>query len=170
MSWGSTVSYVNLGFNLVGTDYAKRSWGACESNLRNCFRHPWGRWDNFFIKLTVVESCRSLLKVFEGWPRLLKFGEENLSHTNKRIINFLGNEGWVSKSQLSKKRYGIIIKESVEMKSFPKKKAKTKLILGKNLNFRIKKCIIDWCKIKVGAKNGWIKKEAFWGILDKENI
>lgn len=112
---------------------------------------------NYFVVGKFLKKGIPVLVVgeFEGW---------------KRTINFLGNEGWISNSQLSKKRYGIIIKESVEMKSFPKKEAKTKLILGKNLNFKIKRCIIDWCKIKIGTKSGWIKRENFWGILDKEKI
>lgn len=122
-----------------------------EVNVRN------GPGTNYFVVGKFLKKGIPVLVVgeFEGW---------------KRTINFLGNEGWISNSQLSKKRYGIIIKESVEMKSFPKKKAKTKLILGKNLNFKIKRCIIDWCKIKVRSKSGWIKKDNFWGILDKEKI
>ena len=93
-----------------------------EVNVRN------GPGINYFVIGKFLKKGLPVLVVgeFEGW---------------KRIVNFLGKEGWISNSQLSTIRYGIVIEENVRMKSFPMLASKTKLLLGKYLNFRIKKCI-----------------------------
>ena len=117
-----------------------------EVNVRN------GPGVNYFIVGKFLKKGIPVLVIdeFQGW---------------KRIINFLGKEGWISDSQLSKKKYGITTKSNVAMKSFPKKNSKTKLILGNNLNFKIKKCINNWCKISVKNKIGWVSKSDFWGVF-----
>ena len=54
----------------------------------------------------------------------------------KKIVNYLGKEGWIANSQLSKNRYGITNKE-IFLRSFPKLESKSLLIIEKNVNFKI---------------------------------
>ena len=120
-----------------------------EVNIRN------GPGINYFIIGKHLKKGLPLLVVgeFDNW---------------KRIVNFLGVEGWVANSQISKKRYGITIVKESEIKSFPKKNSKVLMILGEKINFPIQKCSNDWCKIKYNNKTGWIEKKNFWGVFKKE--
>ena len=121
-----------------------------EVNIRN------GPGKNYYVIGKHFKKGLPVLVVneFDGW---------------KRIINFLGKEGWVSNSQLSKKRFGITKKKTF-LKSFPKSDSTNQFLLGKHLNFKIIKCLKEWCKTKIKKTNGWIRKDSFWGVFKDEEF
>ena len=85
----------------------------------------------------------------------------------KRVVNYLGKEGWIASTQLSKKRFGIITKETF-LKSFPNLNSKNQLLLKKNVNFKIIKCRKNWCETKIADSTGWLNKKDFWGVFREE--
>ena len=87
----------------------------------------------------------------------------------KKIVNYLGKEGWIANSQLSKDRYGITNKE-IFLRSFPKLESKSLFIIEKNVNFKISSCRRNWCKTDISNLSGWIKKEDFWGVFKEETF
>ena len=79
-----------------------------------------------------------------------------------KIKDYEGEIGWVSKSQVSEKKFGIIMKE-VKLQQFPKKNSKELALIKKNMLVRVKKCKNNWCQVNVKDFNGWIGVDKFWG-------
>ncbi len=100
----------------------------------------------------------------EGIPLLVKKEFENW----KMIEDFEKETGWVSKSQLSNKRYGIILNKESSVKILPDTQTKNLILLKNKVIFEILKCKVDWCKIKIKKYKGWIKKSDFWGVSEEE--
>ena len=69
-------------------------------------------------------------------------------------------------SQLSKKKAAINTKENsiIYKKSTIYSKPIAKLEIGRLV--LVKKCKIDWCKIKTGEFYGWVVKSSLWGKIN----
>ena len=87
----------------------------------------------------------------------------------KKIVNYLGKEGWIANSQLSKDRYGITNKE-IFLRSFPKLESKTLFIIEKNVNFKISSCRRNWCKTHISNLSGGLKKRILGSLLKKKHF
>ena len=83
----------------------------------------------------------------------------------RKIRDHENNSGWIHISQLSKKRAAITIDDDVIIFSKPSVYSNPSVILKKGRLCKILKCKEDWCKIKVGEYNGWIKKNNLWGLI-----
>ena len=81
----------------------------------------------------------------------------------KKVADFKNRVGWISMSQLSKDRFGIINNNKTVLYMFPSIDQKKVAELGHSLTFKIKKCRVEWCKIEVDSIVGWIEKRKFWG-------
>ena len=93
-------------------------------------------------------------------PVLIKDKSENF----RRIQDHENNSGWIHISQLSKKKSGITIKDTI---LFKKSTIYSKPLanIQKGRLVIISKCRENWCKIKTGKYAGWIKRESIWGRL-----
>ena len=80
-----------------------------------------------------------------------------------KIIDYQKREGWISKTQLTKTLYGIIVKKD-RIYKFPNMQSKQLALAKENYILKILKCKKDWCKIEDTQVTGWIKKESLWGI------
>ena len=87
------------------------------------------------------------------------------SETWRQIKDFENNYGWIHISQLSKRKYGINIKDNSIIYKKPTFYSKpiAKLEVGRLV--LIKKCKTKWCKITTGGYNGWILKDSLWGKI-----
>jgi len=85
------------------------------------------------------------------------------SETWRKIKDFENNSGWVHITQLSKKKTAININNNsiLYTKATIYSKPIAKLETGRLV--LIKKCKINWCKIKTGNYSGWIIKSSLWG-------
>ena len=72
-------------------------------------------------------------------------------------------EGWISKTQLIKTLYGIIVTKD-RIYKFPNMQSKQLALAKENYILKILKCKKDWCKIEDIQVTGWIKKKSLWGI------
>ena len=81
----------------------------------------------------------------------------------RQIKDFEKNKGWIHIALLSKKKSAINIKNNsiVYKKSTIYSKPIVKLEFGRLV--LIKKCKLEWCKIKTGNYTGWILKNSLWG-------
>ena len=81
----------------------------------------------------------------------------------RQIKDFEKNTGWIHIALLSKKKSAINIKNNsiVYKKSTIYSKPIVKLEFGRLV--LIKKCKLEWCKIKTGNYTGWILKNSLWG-------
>ena len=93
-------------------------------------------------------------------PILVKDKSENF----RKIQDHENNSGWIHISQLSKKKSGITIQDTILYKrSTMYSKPLAKIETGRLL--LISKCKDEWCKAKVSSYKGWLKKESLWGLL-----
>ena len=93
-------------------------------------------------------------------PLLVKDKSENF----RKIQDHENNSGWIHISQLSKKKSGITIQDTIlykrsTMYSRPLAKVETGRLL------LISKCKDEWCKVKTDDYKGWVKKESLWGLF-----
>tara|TARA_B100001121_G_scaffold74279_1_gene65808 strand:- start:252 stop:698 length:447 start_codon:yes stop_codon:yes gene_type:complete len=94
-------------------------------------------------------------------PVIIKDKSENF----RKIIDHEKNSGWIHISQLSKKKAGIINIDISIMFDRPTIYSKPIAKLEKGRLCLIKKCVDNWCKIKVKNYIGWIKKDDIWGRM-----
>ena len=65
----------------------------------------------------------------------------------RRIIDFKNNSGWIHASQLSKIKSFILLEDKI-LFSKPTKYSKPILKISKGRLLLVKKCKVQWCKIK----------------------
>ena len=87
----------------------------------------------------------------------------------RQIQDIDGNFGWIHKSLLKGNRYGVIlsgIDNFALIFNYPHGYQIGK-IGNKNI-VEIKKCLEEWCFIKIKDKKGWIEKTNLWGVYKAE--
>ena len=83
----------------------------------------------------------------------------------RRIIDFKNNSGWIHLSQLKKNNSIIPLKDKILFsKASHFSKPLAKIMKGRIL--LIQKCKDNWCKVKTGKYNGWVKTENIWGSIN----
>ena len=82
----------------------------------------------------------------------------------RRIIDLKSNSGWVHISQLKKSISFIILENQVLFKK-ASNFSKPILRLEKGRMLVIKKCLVDWCKVKTDNYYGWVKINNIWGSI-----
>lgn len=136
-----------------------------KSNLRN------GASIKNAIKWTYLKKGypMEVIAEFENWRKL-------------RDID--GTEGWINENLITGKRNAVIIgnKLKTNPRSYNLKQQEMLLFRAPDENSyptvkvefgvigSIKKCEIDWCKIKVENYIGWIRKDNLWGVYKEEII
>ena len=81
----------------------------------------------------------------------------------RRIIDFKNNSGWIHVSQLKKNNSLITLNEKI-LFTKPSKFSTPLAKIKKGRVLLVKKCHKEWCKIKSGIYNGWIKTNNVWGF------
>ena len=82
----------------------------------------------------------------------------------RRIIDFKNNSGWIHTSQLSKIKSFILLEDKI-LFSKPTKYSKPILKISKGRLLLVKKCKVQWCKIKTEKYIGWLKANNVWGSI-----
>ena len=83
----------------------------------------------------------------------------------RKIIDHKKNSGWIHISQLKPSKSLIILEDKIVFKK-PNKFSKPILKLQSGRLVLVKKCKINWCKIKTENYAGWILNSQVWGLID----
>jgi len=83
----------------------------------------------------------------------------------RRIIDHKKNSGWIHRIMLKKSKSIVVLEEKIIFKN-PSKYSKPIAKLEKGRLLMIKKCKINWCKVKTENYSGWIKTTNVWGISE----
>ena len=83
----------------------------------------------------------------------------------RRIIDHKKNSGWIHRSQLKKSKSLIVLEDKLIFKNNSKFSEPLVKIKKGRLLF-VKKCHLEWCKVKTDNYLGWIKFESVWGALN----
>ena len=82
----------------------------------------------------------------------------------KKIEDFSGNIGWVSRSQLRIKKFIIILTNKIYLYKFPSFNSKKIAIVEKNKVMNLIKEKEGWLLVESNNMKGWIKKDDTWGL------
>tara|TARA_X000000368_G_scaffold398659_1_gene368887 strand:+ start:159 stop:608 length:450 start_codon:yes stop_codon:yes gene_type:complete len=83
----------------------------------------------------------------------------------RKIIDHKKNSGWIHRSQLKKSKSLIILTNKIIFKN-PTKYSKPLVKLEKGRLLLIKKCRLNWCKVKTGNYIGWVDIKDIWGSVN----
>tara|TARA_B110001452_G_scaffold228009_1_gene203192 strand:- start:4396 stop:4842 length:447 start_codon:yes stop_codon:yes gene_type:complete len=83
----------------------------------------------------------------------------------RRIIDLKNNSGWIHVSQLKKSNSIIILEDKILFKK-PSNFSKPLAKLEEGRMLIIKKCEINWCKVKTDTFFGWVKIDKIWGRIN----
>ena len=81
----------------------------------------------------------------------------------RRIIDHKKNSGWIHRIMLKKSNSLVVLEEKIIFKN-PSKHSKPVAKLEKGRLLMIKKCKINWCKVRTENYSGWIDTTNVWGI------
>ena len=82
----------------------------------------------------------------------------------KKVQDFSGRIGWISKSQLSRQRYVITILPGRYLYKFPKNNSKKIATVKKESLLKVIKENEGWLLAESDGVKGWITKNAVWGL------
>lgn len=92
---------------------------------------------------------------------------EEFEHWRK-IRDGEGSEGWVLKSLLDGKRYGIIKGKIRTLRRVPEEGATPLLRAKPGVIGRLLECQKTWCRLQIDSRKAWLKKTEFWGVYPAE--
>ena len=81
----------------------------------------------------------------------------------RKIIDHKKNSGWIHRVMLKKSKSLIVLEDKIVFKK-NSKFSEPLVKLEKGRLVIIKKCKLNWCKIKSDNHSGWIKTNNVWGI------
>ena len=82
----------------------------------------------------------------------------------KKVQDFSGRVGWISKSQLSSQQYVITIVPDRYLYKFPTNNSKKIATVKKESLLKIIKETEEWLFLESDGIKGWITKNAVWGL------
>ena len=83
----------------------------------------------------------------------------------RKIKDHENNSGWIHISQLSKKKAALVLNDNTIIFNNDTIYSKPLARLEKGKLVMVKKCQLDWCKIKVDGYSGWVSKQNLWGKI-----
>jgi SH3-like domain-containing protein len=83
-----------------------------------------------------------------------------------------GIQGWVHQATLMGRRNFIVQKADATLRSVASDTASAVAILKPGVIGRIRSCppSSDWCDVQAGSYRGFLRREAFWGLLPGEAV
>ena len=91
--------------------------------------------------------------------------------TWRKIRDWQGTVGWVHQSLLDGQRTGIVVGTVRDMLSAPQADAaRTVARLEPGVIVRLRECRPDWCLVRVQEFEGWLPRDAFWGLYPGETF
>lgn len=82
----------------------------------------------------------------------------------RRVEDRDGAGGWVHYSLISGVRMAIIDEDMTELKARPDPAAGATALAQSGAIVRLGECTLDWCDVSAGGEDGWVLKDAIWGV------
>ena len=78
------------------------------------------------------------------------------------------DEGWIHQSLLSGRRTILVTDAVGELRRTPDDDARVVLRAEAGVVGELVDCAPEWCRIDIGGRRGWLRRDAFWGTLPGE--
>ena len=86
----------------------------------------------------------------------------------RKVEDFDGVNGWIHRSQLSRKRVVQVISSNSEIKSKPNNDSDILALAEIGVLLNLERCDEIWCRISTQNIKGWILRDNLFGILENE--
>ena len=86
----------------------------------------------------------------------------------RKVEDFDGVNGWIHRSQLSRKRMVQVISSKSEIKLKPNKDSDIIALAETDVLLKLERCDEIWCRISTQNIKGWILRDNLFGILENE--
>ena len=86
----------------------------------------------------------------------------------RKVEDFDGINGWIHRSQLSRKRVVQVISSNSEIKSKPNNDSDILALAETGVLLNLERCDEIWCRISKQNIKGWILRDNIFGILENE--
>lgn len=86
----------------------------------------------------------------------------------RKVEDADGSSGWILRSLLSLKRYGVIQNGTQNLFKSPENRRQIVAAAEQDVMGTINQCSDNWCEMQVGGFTGWINSENIWGALSGE--
>lgn len=88
----------------------------------------------------------------------------------RKVRDWQGTEGWVHRTMLSGTRTAIVTGGIQPLRRDPDTGAPLIARVEEKVVGRLVECTGDWCRIEIGKRRGWIRRDHVWGVYDGESI
>ena len=88
----------------------------------------------------------------------------------REVIDHEGTRGWMHRQTLSGRRMALITGNMEKIRRNDDHEARVLAVAEEGVLAEISRCRGQWCRIAVGEVDGWIRKNAIWGILEQETL
>jgi SH3-like domain-containing protein len=78
------------------------------------------------------------------------------------------DEGWIHGSLLSSRRTVLVTESVGELRRTPDDDARVVLRAEAGVIGELVDCEREWCRIDIQGRRGWLRRDAFWGMLASE--
>ena len=90
--------------------------------------------------------------------------------TWRRVRDWEGSIGWVHQSMLSGDRKIMVIGHQRMLRRQPESEAVGAALLEPGVLAELKRCVGEWCEVKVKDLGGWLLRKEFYGVLPDEKV
>jgi SH3-like domain-containing protein len=88
----------------------------------------------------------------------------------RKIRDWQGTVGWVHQSMLDGRRTALISGEERTLRRAPAGDAAAVARLTPGVIAALDACEADWCRLEVEGRDGWLRRDEFWGVYPDERI
>ena len=88
----------------------------------------------------------------------------------RKVVDARGNEGWVFSALVSGKRTGLVMTDGTPVRRDDENNARVVAELSKDVIAPIETCTAAFCQVKGEGYEGWVLREALWGVDPKESF
>ena len=86
----------------------------------------------------------------------------------RKVIDHDGVTGWMHTKLLTGRRTALITERVTEVYKSVEDNSKIVGYVEKNVLMELQYCKLQYCKVAHPELKGWIKRDAFWGLLENE--
>ena len=92
--------------------------------------------------------------------------------TWRKVRDWQGTQGWVHQSMLSGKRTFVVTGDMRTVRDEPKATARAVAMAEPGVVGAFDRCRAaeDWCRVEIGAFEGWLRRVDVWGIYRGEPV
>ncbi|MGC6485782.1 MAG: SH3 domain-containing protein [Candidatus Puniceispirillales bacterium] len=88
----------------------------------------------------------------------------------RKVVDPDGETGWLHKQTLSGKRMALVTGSMVKVRAYDDAQSRVVAVAEKGVLAELNGCRGQWCRINTDSVDGWIRRNAIWGLLEGERL